>query len=120
MYVCMYLFKRQQVEHPVTSEVITGFAAGCFPGVHCMSICVSGCLTVMSCRISRQQRQRSRFVNPADYTAYLAQPLSPQKIHECLESLRIALTNNPLTWVREFGEAGLKQLIAMLNECYRG
>ncbi|XP_037088136.1 protein diaphanous-like isoform X2 [Pollicipes pollicipes] len=65
-------------------------------------------------------RQRSRFVAPADYTSYLSQPLSVQKTSECLESLRIALTNNPLTWVQEFGETGLKQLIAILGECYRG
>ena len=67
-----------------------------------------------------QQGQRSRFVTPADYTSYLAQPLSAQKTHDCLESLRVALTNNPLTWVREFGDAGLRQLIAILNDCYRG
>ncbi|KAF0298551.1 Protein diaphanous [Amphibalanus amphitrite] len=66
-------------------------------------------------------RQRSRFVSPHDYISYLGQPdLSVQKTYQCVESLRIALTNNPLTWVQEFGTKGLKQLLSVLNECYRG
>ena len=70
---------------------------------------------------SPSQRQRSRFVTPHDYISYVGQPdLSVQKTYQCVESLRIALTNNPLTWVQEFGTKGLKQLLSVLNECYRG
>ncbi|XP_043670398.1 protein diaphanous [Vespula pensylvanica] len=66
------------------------------------------------------QENRSKFDKPADYIQYLAQPdLSVNKIHNCIESLRIALTNNPLSWVQEFGTKGLKQVLATLNECYR-
>jgi diaphanous 2 len=36
-----------------------------------------------------------------------------------MESLRIALTNNPLTWVHDFVNEGLKQVLSILNECYR-
>ncbi|XP_076178549.1 diaphanous related formin 1 [Ptiloglossa arizonensis] len=66
------------------------------------------------------QGNRSKFDKPADYIQYLAQPdLSVNKIYSCVESLRIALTNNPLSWVQEFGTKGLKQVLATLNECYR-
>ncbi|XP_076629979.1 diaphanous related formin 1 isoform X1 [Colletes latitarsis] len=66
------------------------------------------------------QENRSKFDKPADYIQYLAQPdLSVNKIYNCVESLRIALTNNPLSWVQEFGTKGLKQVLATLNECYR-
>nr|XP_031839339.1 protein diaphanous-like isoform X2 [Nomia melanderi] len=66
------------------------------------------------------QENRSKFDKPADYIQYLAQPdLSVNKIYSCIESLRIALTNNPLSWVQEFGTKGLKQVLATLNECYR-
>ncbi|XP_011299550.1 protein diaphanous isoform X4 [Fopius arisanus] len=66
------------------------------------------------------QENRSKFDRPADYIQYLAQPdLSVNKIYNCIESLRIALTNNPLSWVQEFGTKGLKQVLATLNECYR-
>ncbi|XP_077255332.1 diaphanous related formin 1 isoform X2 [Temnothorax americanus] len=66
------------------------------------------------------QDNRSKFDKPADYIQYLAQPdLSVNKIYSCIESLRIALTNNPLSWVQEFGTKGLKQVLATLNECYR-
>ncbi|KAK0082986.1 hypothetical protein PV325_009545 [Microctonus aethiopoides] len=66
------------------------------------------------------QENRSKFDKPADYIQYLAQPdLSVTKIYNCIESLRIALTNNPLSWVQEFGTKGLKQVLTTLNECYR-
>lgn len=66
------------------------------------------------------QDNRSKFDKPADYIQYLAQPdLKVSNIYNCIESLRIALTNNPLSWVQEFGTKGLKQVLATLNECYR-
>ncbi|XP_048510372.1 protein diaphanous isoform X3 [Athalia rosae] len=76
-------------------------------------------MLVMHCKGSIQE-SRSKFDKPADYIQYLAQPeLSVNKIYNCIESLRIALTNNPLSWVQEFGTKGLKQVLATLNECYR-
>lgn len=63
----------------------------------------------------------SKFEKPAEYIHYLNQAgdLSVTKLYGCVESLRIALTNNPLSWVNEFGTNGLKQLLSILNECYR-
>ncbi|PNF42312.1 hypothetical protein B7P43_G05496 [Cryptotermes secundus] len=69
---------------------------------------------------SSAQDNCSKFSKPADYIQYLSTPdLSVNKLYGCVESLRIALTNNPLSWVQEFGTKGLKQVLSILNECYR-
>ncbi|XP_026682784.1 protein diaphanous, partial [Diaphorina citri] len=63
---------------------------------------------------------KSKFDKPIEYIQYLSQPeLSVNKMYSCIESLRIALTNHPLSWVNEFGTNGLKSLLSILNECYR-
>ena len=63
---------------------------------------------------------RTQFHSPADYIQYLSNPeLSLQKKYSCIESLRVALTNNSLEWVQEFGTKGLKQVLSLLNECFR-
>ncbi|KAL4711204.1 hypothetical protein ACJJTC_019045 [Scirpophaga incertulas] len=65
------------------------------------------------------QEGRSKFEKPSDYVAYLNQPeLSVGKLHSCLENLRIALTNNPLSWIEEFGTKGIESLLTTLNQCY--
>ena len=66
------------------------------------------------------QKHRNRFDTPQDYITYLGNTdLSVHKIYSCMESLRIALTNNPLTWVHDFVCEGLNQVLNILNECYR-
>lgn len=66
------------------------------------------------------QENRSKFDKPADYIVYLqSQDLSVNKIHACIDSLRIALTNNPLSWVQDFCNKGLTQILNILNDCYR-
>ena len=63
---------------------------------------------------------RTQFVSPADYIQYLSNSeLSLQKKYSCIESLRVALTNNSLEWIQEFGTKGLKQVLSLLNECFR-
>lgn len=65
---------------------------------------------------------KSRFVSPSDYVNYLQDfnELSNAKLYNCIESLRIALTNNPVSWVKEFGEnQGLACILAVLNNCYK-
>ncbi|XP_059080530.1 protein diaphanous-like isoform X3 [Tigriopus californicus] len=64
---------------------------------------------------------RTQFHSPADYIQFLSgSDLSFQKKFSCVESLRVALTNNSLEWVKEFGTKGLKQVLSLLNECFRG
>lgn len=61
---------------------------------------------------------KSKFDKPHDYINYLLQAeLSLGKQYNCVESLRIALTNNTLKWVNEFGTNGLKVLIGILETC---
>ncbi|XP_039752772.1 protein diaphanous isoform X2 [Pararge aegeria] len=65
------------------------------------------------------QEGRSKFEKPSDYVSYLNQPeLSVGKLHSCLENLRIALTNNPLSWIEDFGAKGIESLLTTLNVCY--
>ncbi|KAJ0182931.1 hypothetical protein K1T71_000907 [Dendrolimus kikuchii] len=65
------------------------------------------------------QEGRSKFEKPSDYVAYLNQPeLSVGKLHSCLENLRISLTNNPLSWIEDFGTRGIESLLTTLNLCY--
>merc|ERR1719430_1013511 len=41
------------------------------------------------------------------------------KKFSCIESLRVALTNNTLEWVQEFGNKGLEQVLEDLHEGFR-
>merc|ERR1719319_814594 len=60
--------------------------------------------------MNSKQVARNRFDSPADYIQYLSNPeLSLQKKYSCIESLRVALTNNSLEWVQDFGNKGLKR-----------
>ncbi|KAF8782803.1 protein diaphanous-like isoform X1 [Argiope bruennichi] len=61
----------------------------------------------------------NRLDSPADYISYLSNSdLSVHKLFQCLESLRIALTNNTVSWVQDFGSKGLDKLLQILNLCY--
>ncbi|KAG8184006.1 hypothetical protein JTE90_024463 [Oedothorax gibbosus] len=61
---------------------------------------------------------KSRLDSPADYINYLNTDLGVHKLFQCLESLRIALTNNTVSWVQDFGSKGLDKLLTILNTCY--
>merc|ERR1719233_2509875 len=63
---------------------------------------------------------RNRFDSPADYIQFLSNPeMTLSKKFSCIESLRVALTNNTLEWVQEFGNKGLEQVLEVLHECFR-
>ena len=70
--------------------------------------------------LNNKNMARTQFHNPADYIQYLSNPdLSLTKKFSCIESLRVALTSNSLEWIQEFGTKGLKQVLGLLNECFR-
>ena len=70
--------------------------------------------------MNNKNMARTQYHNPADYIQYLSNPdLSLTKKFSCIESLRVALTNNSLEWIQEFGTKGLKQVLGLLNECFR-
>lgn len=61
----------------------------------------------------------SRFEKPLDYINYLREgdQHSTQKIFACLENLRVALTSNPLSWMKEFDEDGINEIVTLLQIC---
>ncbi|KAK5638990.1 hypothetical protein RI129_013285 [Pyrocoelia pectoralis] len=66
------------------------------------------------------QFKESKFDTPQHYITYLenySRPdtLNASKIFNCVESLRIALTNNTLSWVHEFGSKGLQTVFSILE-----
>ena len=70
--------------------------------------------------LNNKQMARNQFHHPADYIQYLSNPdLSLSKKFSCIESLRVALTSNSLAWIQEFGTKGLRQVLGLLNECFR-
>lgn len=71
-------------------------------------------------KASSEHRSNSRFEKPRDYIDYLREPeRSPAKIYQCIESLRVALTSNPISWIKEFGESGIDQIVNLLQDCKR-
>lgn len=71
-------------------------------------------------KASSEHRSNSRFEKPRDYIDYLKEAdRSPAKIHQCVESLRVALTSNPISWIKEFGEAGIDEIVNVLRESKR-
>ncbi|KRF98360.1 uncharacterized protein Dwil_GK14913, isoform B [Drosophila willistoni] len=66
---------------------------------------------------SLERSANSRFEKPNDYIEYLQNgEHSENKIYQCVESLRVALTSNPISWCREFGEAGIGQIEKLLTK----
>ncbi|CAH1732844.1 protein diaphanous [Aphis gossypii] len=77
-------------------------------------------MLMMHYKKSSNEGNKKTCDKPTEYIQYLSQPdLSANKTYNCVVSLRIALTNHPLSWVSEFGTEGLRQVLSVLNECYR-
>ncbi|XP_036212605.2 protein diaphanous isoform X2 [Bactrocera oleae] len=69
---------------------------------------------------SNEHRSSSRFEKPFDYIEYLRnKEHNENKIYQCLESLRVALTSNPISWIKEFGEDGINEIILLLRRCLK-
>lgn len=65
------------------------------------------------------QESRNKFDKPQQIIEYLQQHSKSEftsfaKLLSCLESLRVALTNNTLSWVSEFGVEGLMTILQIL------
>nr|CAI5823971.1 unnamed protein product [Callosobruchus analis] len=78
-------------------------------------------MLVMQKKKRGQQDTGNRFNEPEDYHKYLENHLNSEyntPIHKylnCVESLRVALANNPLSWVEKFGSVGLQLLLQVLE-----
>lgn len=83
------------------------------------SIKIKKDMLLMQTREKVSKYGKSRWDSPADYINYLSNwDVSLVKLFQCMESLRIALTNNPVSWVQEFGSNGLERVLLLLNSCY--
>ncbi|XP_012505484.1 PREDICTED: protein diaphanous homolog 2 [Propithecus coquereli] len=51
-----------------------------------------------------------------EYVHELRSGISDEKLLNCLESLRVSLTSNPVSWVNNFGHEGLGLLLDMLEK----
>ena len=71
------------------------------------------------CKSEQNNQKRSRFVKPMDYLNFFKKAnLTHNKLNSTLESLRIALKNNPLSWGQEFAKNfGLDCLLNILKKC---
>lgn len=77
------------------------------------SLCIVNEFVMTHCLQSAE-----KFHTANDYIDYLQQnDLSAVKLHSCVQSLRIALTNKSLNFVQEFGTSGLKVLLNQLKMC---
>lgn len=66
------------------------------------------------------QESRNKFDKPQQIKDYLEQHCKPEfitstKLLNCIESLRIALTNNTLSWICEFGADGIRNVFNILK-----
>jgi len=75
---------------------------------------------------SSSQGTKSKLESSNDYinaltnalTKSTAEHLNGSKVSHLVEALRITLTNNPVSWVQDFGAKGLQLVLNLLNECY--
>lgn len=77
-------------------------------------------MLIMQYKGASQVKETSKFDTPQDYISYLdnyskADTLNPVKLFNCVESLRIALTSNTLSWVHDFGNRGLTMIFNILD-----
>ncbi|XP_030763469.1 protein diaphanous [Sitophilus oryzae] len=69
---------------------------------------------------NRTETGGNRFNEPEDYHMYLEQHLRGEylqlnKLLSCTESLRVALANNPLSWVERFGNDGMDIILKIIE-----
>ncbi|KAJ8930937.1 hypothetical protein NQ314_016201, partial [Rhamnusium bicolor] len=77
-------------------------------------------MLVMQNKKKGHQETGNRFNEPEDYHKYLEQHINSEytqlyKFQNCVESLKVALANNPLSWVEKFGSIGLQKLLQVLE-----
>ncbi|GAB0089028.1 protein diaphanous [Sergentomyia squamirostris] len=61
--------------------------------------------------------EHSRFEKPRDYIDYLRdREHHNNKIYQCVKNLRVALTSNPISWMKEFGEEGIDEIVSLWRD----
>uniref|UniRef100_A0A8C4JLB3 Diaphanous related formin 3 n=1 Tax=Dromaius novaehollandiae TaxID=8790 RepID=A0A8C4JLB3_DRONO len=69
--------------------------------------------------------KKSRKISPQEFIQELKSGSTEERLVTCLESLRVSLTSNPVSWVENFGREGLgllldvlERLVELLLICY--
>lgn len=63
-------------------------------------------------------KRSSRYESALDYVNFLSsEGTSADKLFRGIESLRIALTNNPVSWLKDFLQEGMDKLLKILQKC---
>nr|XP_020145913.1 protein diaphanous homolog 3 isoform X2 [Microcebus murinus] len=64
--------------------------------------------------------KRSRQISPQEFIHELKMGSADERLVTCLESLRVSLTSNPVSWVESFGHEGLGLLLDILEKLIGG
>ncbi|KAK2490741.1 hypothetical protein MC885_013268, partial [Smutsia gigantea] len=62
----------------------------------------------------------SRQISPQEFIHELKMGSADERLVTCLESLRVSLTSNPVSWVESFGQEGLGLLLDILEKLISG
>uniref|UniRef100_A0A803YJ87 Diaphanous related formin 3 n=1 Tax=Meleagris gallopavo TaxID=9103 RepID=A0A803YJ87_MELGA len=62
--------------------------------------------------------KNSRKISPQEFIQELKSGSTDERLVTCLESLRVSLTSNPVSWVENFGREGLGLLLDVLERLY--
>uniref|UniRef100_A0A8D2MTL2 Diaphanous homolog 3 n=1 Tax=Zonotrichia albicollis TaxID=44394 RepID=A0A8D2MTL2_ZONAL len=62
--------------------------------------------------------KNSRKISPQEFIQDLKSGSTDERLVACLESLRVSLTSNPVSWVVNFGQEGLGLLLDILERLY--
>ncbi|XP_053772778.1 protein diaphanous homolog 3 [Desmodus rotundus] len=63
--------------------------------------------------------KRNRQISPQEFIHELKMGSADERLVTCLESLRVSLTSNPVSWVQSFGHEGLGLLLDILEKLIR-
>ncbi|XP_035152669.1 protein diaphanous homolog 3 isoform X1 [Callithrix jacchus] len=64
--------------------------------------------------------KRSRQISPQEFIHELKMGSADDRLVTCLESLRVSLTSNPVSWMESFGHEGLGLLLDILEKLISG
>ncbi|XP_030581251.1 protein diaphanous homolog 3 isoform X2 [Archocentrus centrarchus] len=60
--------------------------------------------------------RNSRQISPQEFLSELKSGVMDERLFSCLDSLRVSLTSNPVSWVQNFGHEGLGLLLDILEK----
>ncbi|XP_070554558.1 protein diaphanous homolog 2-like [Ptychodera flava] len=69
-------------------------------------------------RTGSKGKRDSTSLKPGDYIQDLKSGMKGEQLLHTLESLRVSLTNNTISWVQQFGKIGLELVVKILKDCY--